>query len=391
MPKRGGYNMGGLLRGFDEQYYSDSYGSHSEGDDEDDGGYERDDRPRRRGTPGWGSRKSGGPWNEWKYWPADLDPIPPGYWRLELGAQRGAPARLLKPLQGSFAHNEQTLSASAAAALKRAKEIFDEYITTVVDPPTIFELIPEHATFTQPFMWRKGKKGDPAEKYRDRYAKIVGDVHSDGYALLFDRGEDDGTVPYIPTSQERFKFGLDSKYVPVHATYADHSFEWDRIEFHLTKDAGAGLEAYVSSWPGCSARPKMLSAEKIAALGFKRKSMRVYGFAVSAEGLRAYRAAKEEGSQTDGAFLFPPPAPPPPAPNPPAPRPAAIAAARAPEKRKNLPTSTFDAKGPIFTSTGRCNLCQCECGAGKKSRITHENGKRHRANLAEDAKRRRTE
>ena len=240
-------------------------------------------------------------------------------------------------------------------------------------------------------MWRKGKKGDPAEKYRDRYAKIVGDVHSDGYALLFDRGEDDGTVPYIPTSQERFKFGLDSKYVPVHATYADHSFEWDRIEFHLTKDAGAGLEAYVSSWPGCSARPKMLSAEKIAALGFKRKSMRVYGFAVSAEGLRAYRAAKEEGSQTDGAFLFPPPAPPPPAPNPPAPRPAAVAAARAPEKRKNLPTSTFDAKGPIFTSTGRCNLCQCECGAGKKSRITHENGKRHRANLAERAKRRKTE
>ena len=137
----------------------------------------------------------------------------------------------------------------------------------------------------------------------------MGDVRSDGYALLFNRGKDDGTVPYIPTSQDRFKFGLDSKYVPVHATYADDSFEWDRIEFHLTKDAGSGLEAYVSSWPGCSARPKMLSAEKIAALGFKRKSMRVYGFAVSAEGLRAYRAAKEEGSQTDGAFRFPRPAP----------------------------------------------------------------------------------
>ena len=375
MPRRGRYNMGGLLREFDEQYYS-----YSEGDDEDDGGYDRDDRPRRRGTPGWGSResKSGGPWNDWKYWPADLDPIPPGYWRLELGAQRGAPARLLKPLQGSFAHNEQTLSASAGAALKRAKEMFDEYITTVVDPPTIFELIPEDATFNKTNTWQKD---DRVEKYRDRYAKIVGDVHSDTYALLFDRGKDDGTVPYIPTSQVRFKFGLDSKYVPVHATYANESFEWDRIEFHLTKDAGAGLEAYVSSWPGCSARPKMLSAEKIAALGFKRKSMRVYGFAVSAEGLRAYRAAKEEGSQTDGAFLFPPPAPPPPAPPPPAPRPAAVAAARAPEqkpkKRKNR--------------KGWCSLCECEYGVGDQNKITHENGKRHRANLAEDAKRRRTE
>ena len=305
--------MRGLLREFDERYSSDSY--HSEGDDEDEerrlvlaasGDY---GRSRRRGTPGWGSRKSGGPWNDWEYWSADLDPIPLGYWRLELGAQRGAPARLLKPLQGSFAHNEQTLSASAATALKRAKEIFDEYITTVVDPPTIFELIPEHATFTETYAWNKGGNGDPPETYRDRYAKIVGDVRSDGYALLFNRGEDDGTVPYIPTYQDRFKFGLDSKYVPVHATYADDSFEWDRIEFHLTKDAGSGLEAYVSSWPGCSARPKMLSAEKIAALGFKRKQMRVYGFAVSAEGLRAYRAAKEEGSQTDGAFRFPRPAP----------------------------------------------------------------------------------
>ena len=162
MPKRGGYHMGGE---FDERYYSDSYGSHSEGDDEDEerravvaasGGY---DRPRRRGTPGWGSRKSGGPWNDWMYWSADLDPIPLGYWRLELGAQRGAPARLLKPLQGSFAHNEQTLSASAATALKRAKEIFDEYITTVVDPPTIFELIPEHATFTETYAWNTGRNG----------------------------------------------------------------------------------------------------------------------------------------------------------------------------------------------------------------------------------------
>ncbi len=368
--------MGGLLREFDERYSSDSYGSHSEGDDEDEerravlaasGGY---GRPRRRGTPGWGSRKSGGPWNDWNYWSADLDPIPLGYWRLELGAQRGAPARLLKPLQGSFAHNEQTLSASAATALKRAKEIFDEYITTVVDPPTIFELIPEHATFTETYAWNKGRNGDTAETYRDRYAKIVGDVRSDGYALLFNRGEDDGTVPYIPTSQDRFKFGLDSKYVPVHATYADDSFEWDRIEFHLTKDAGSGLEAYVSSWPGCSARPKMLSAEKIAALGFKRKRMRVYGFAVSAEGLRAYRAAKEEGSQTDGAFRFPRPAP----------RPAG----RAPEKRKNLPTPDG-----MFTANGRCDLCECTYGAGDKARITHENGKRHRANLA--AKRRRTE
>jgi hypothetical protein len=209
----------------------------------------------------------------------------------------------------------------------------------------------------------------------------VGDVHSDTYALLFDRGKDDGTVPYIPTSQVRFKFGLDSKYVPVHATYANESFEWDRIEFHLTKDAGAGLEAYVSSWPGCSARPKMLSAEKIASLGFKRKSMRVYGFAMSAEGLRAYRAAKEEGSQTDGAFLFPPPAPPPPAP-----RPAAAAAARAPEpepkKRKNL---------PLFIEKGWCSLCECKLPGDTNNMIIHENGKRHRANLAEDAKRRRTE
>ena len=135
--------------------------------------------------------------------------------RLELGAQRGAPARLLKPLQGSFAHNEQTLSASAATALKRAKEIFDEYITTVVDPPTIFELIPEHATFTQTYVWNKGRNGGPAETYRDRYAKIVGDVRSDGYALLFNRGEDDGTVPYIPTSQDRFKFGLDLSLIHI--------------------------------------------------------------------------------------------------------------------------------------------------------------------------------
>ena len=70
----------------------------------------------------------------------------------------------MKPLQGSFAHNEQTLSASAATALKRAKEIFDEYITTVVDPPTIFELIPEHATFTETYAWNKGRNGDPPRR-----------------------------------------------------------------------------------------------------------------------------------------------------------------------------------------------------------------------------------
>ena len=232
------------------------------------------------------------------------------------------------------------------------------------------------------------------ETYRDRYAKIVGDVRSDGYALLFNRGKDDGTVPYIPTSQDRFKFGLDSKYVPVHATYADDSFEWDRIEFHLTKDAGSGLEAYVSSWPGCSARPKMLSAEKIAALGFKRKSMRVYGFAVSAEGLRAYRAAKRRGRKPTGRSVFlvrrlvrrlvrllvrrlvrPPSG---------SSSGGARASSAQPKKRKNLPTPDG-----VFTANGRCNLCECKYGGGDKARITHENGKRHQANLA--AKRRKTE
>ena len=292
------------------QHYRDMVDEYYDMVDEYDNGdgYDRDDPPRRRGTPGWGSRKSGGPWNDWKDWPADLYPIPPGYWRLELGAQRGAPARLLKPLQGSFAHNEQTLSTPTANALERAKEIFDRYINTVVDPPTIFDLIPEDATFIGDKKTHKWKKVDPDEKYRDHYKKIVGD-DSDGYMLLFNcSSKDDGTVPYIPTSQDRFKFGLDSKYVPVHATYADDSFEWDLIDFHLTKDAGAGLEAYVSSWPGCSARPKTLSAEKIAALGYARKGMQVYGFAVSAEGLRAYRAAKEGGLRTDGPAS--PPAPP---------------------------------------------------------------------------------
>ena len=91
MPKRGGYHMRGLLREFDERYSSDSYGSDSEEEERRlvlaaSGDY---GRPRRRGTPGWGSRKSGGPWNDWEYWSADLDPIPVGYWRLELGAQRG--------------------------------------------------------------------------------------------------------------------------------------------------------------------------------------------------------------------------------------------------------------------------------------------------------------
>ena len=102
--------------------------------------------------------------------------------------------------------------------------------------------------------------GDPPETYRDRYENSGRRSLGRG-TRSFNRGEDDGTVPYIPTYQDRFKFGLDSKYVPVHATYADDSFEWDRIEFHLTKDAGSGLEAYVSSWPGCSAAQDAVRGE----------------------------------------------------------------------------------------------------------------------------------
>ena len=60
------------------------------------------------------------------------------------------------------------------------------------------------------------------------------------------------------------------------------------------------------------------------------------------------------------------------------------AAAQEPKKRKNLPTPDG-----VFTANGRCNLCECKYGGGDKARITHENGKRHQANLA--AKRRRTE